>query len=453
MTDVGVYVHIPFCRKKCGYCDFYSVCGKAVTDEKIQEYVENIRYEYYILANQYSSTRILFNNPHQYRSLKSIFFGGGTPSLLSHSQIKEIIYATIRADYSVDTIPDTLLSSTEITFEANPDDLVKDDGDYVRGLKEVGVNRISVGVQSFDIGVLKTLDRTHNPDNVIKSVEYAKQNDMNISLDLIYGAPYETLESWENTVKRAIELDPNHISAYALTLDNEDGGGKTSMAVKIKRGELPPIDVDLQAEKYELTDKLLTDAGYLWYETSNWAKVSPTDDLGDFANTAKNRSLHNMLYWKGQDWLGLGPGAHSHLNIPKEYVSEDVPVEEFRFWDKPNLKNYSDSFEYNRKYSPVDDGGHLIGAITEFEDISREEGKLEKIMLESRLNQDLSKFLQISPKLLAHLKKDGLLDETNHPTVKGRLLGDELTRRIDADVFCDRYQTKRCMTCPQCIME
>ena len=216
------------------------------------------------------------------QALQSVFFGGGTPSLFSSDQLGEILD-------SLSSIHG-IAAGAEITIEANPDTVSLE---YLSELAARGVNRISFGVQSFDPQVLKTLDRTHDPERVPEAVSWAKQAGLRVSVDLIFGAPGESIESWKSTVDRALALQTEHISAYSLIV--EPG---TKLAAQIARGTFADVDEDLNAHKYELVSEMLSEAGLQWYEVSNWGEPS----------------IHNQAYWYSRNWWGYGPGAHSHID-------------------------------------------------------------------------------------------------------------------------------------------
>ena len=219
------------------------------------------------------------------RGLSTVFFGGGTPTLLGP---KPLLAMLERAKDLWDFQP-----GVEITTEANPDSVGQRD---LAELAAGGFTRVSFGVQSSEPKVLKTLDRTHNPELVPVVVHQAKEAGLQVSVDLIYGTPGETLDQWRRTLHQAVALVPDHVSAYALIV--EPG---TALARRIDKGELPPPDDDLQADMYAAADDILAEAGYSWYEISNWAKSS------------HQVSLHNLSYWREADWWGIGPGAHSHV--------------------------------------------------------------------------------------------------------------------------------------------
>lgn len=220
------------------------------------------------------------------REAQTVFFGGGTPTQLPAEQLA-LMLGEIKSTFG-------LASGAEVTTEANPDTV---DREYLETLKEAGFTRLSVGMQSAVPHVLQALDRTHKPENVGEVVRLAKEIGLQVSVDLIYGAPGETIENWQTSLETALGYEPNHISAYALII--EQG---TKLERQIRRGEVVAPDDDLQAEMYELADQMLQDAGFEWYEISNWAKSR------EFV------SRHNLAYWQNTDWWGIGPGAHSHIN-------------------------------------------------------------------------------------------------------------------------------------------
>lgn len=270
------YVHVPFCEVRCGYCDFNTYTSSELGDVKQSTFHEALIQEIEL------SNEILRKNHYPTKRLRSIFYGGGTPTKFEPEQLMAI-NLKLKSEFG-------LVEDAEITTESNPDSISERGINY---LAEAGFNRISFGVQSFDPKVLAVLDRTHRSENVPKVVAAAKQAGLRASLDLIFGTPGETLESWGVTLDRAIELGPEHISAYALIV--EPG---TALARKIKSGQIASVDEDLLADMYELASQKLEAAGLAWYEISNWG----------------NPSVHNLAYWQSQDWWGYGPGAHSHVS-------------------------------------------------------------------------------------------------------------------------------------------
>jgi putative oxygen-independent coproporphyrinogen III oxidase len=376
------YVHIPFCTVKCGYCDFNTYTSNELGTLKQTDFAATLIGEIIL------SAKILQQSNVAPRKLKTVFFGGGTPSLLPAADLIAIL-DELESKFGFQ-------SDAEITFEANPDSVTRES---LRALKDAGFTRISIGMQSAVLDVLKTLERTHNPENVAIALDIAKSLGFRTSLDLIFGAPGETLQQWQQTVLEVIELDPGHLSAYSLIV--EPG---TKLARQISSGELADVDEDLQADKYELADKLLSEAGYSWYEISNWSK---SEDL---------KSNHNLAYWSGQDWWGYGPGAHSHLGS-------------VRWWNHKHPLSYANLLEKNT--SPA--AGR--------EQLDSETAALERILLESRTSEGMSieqiKKLQPGSHLaISQLIADGLIEGPEAIagklllTLKGRLLADAVVRAL-----------------------
>jgi oxygen-independent coproporphyrinogen-3 oxidase len=274
----GVYLHVPFCRVRCGYCDFNTYTATELRGARQDQYADTLLREVELARGVLSRARAR-------RAASTVFFGGGTPTLLPPGDLARML----------DGVRDAfgLTDGAEITVEANPDTVT----DAVAAtLAEAGVTRLSVGMQSSVPHVLAALDRTHDPANVRTAVAAARGAGLDVSVDLIYGAPGESLDDWRDSLVTALGLEPDHVSAYALIV--EEG---TKLARQIRRGEVPAPDDDLQADMYELADEMLTGAGFSWYEVSNWAR----DDA--------HRARHNLAYWRGDDWWGFGPGAHSHV--------------------------------------------------------------------------------------------------------------------------------------------
>jgi oxygen-independent coproporphyrinogen-3 oxidase len=285
-APLSLYLHVPFCSLKCSYCDFNSY---AKLDDLVPDFVEALCRE---LA--------LWSPVVRGRPVETVFFGGGTPSLLPLLDIERII-ATLREEYD-------LAGDTEVTLEANPGTV---DGDYFAGILAAGVNRLSLGFQSLHDDELAALDRIHNAAEAVQCYRWAREAGFRrVNLDLIYGLPDQPLASWQETVEQAIGLAPDHLSAYALTV--EDG---TKLAYDVEHGNVPPPDGDLQAEMYEWAGERLARAGYRQYEISNWSLPGEA-------------CRHNLVYWRNGEWLGLGPGAHSHwrgyrfadVYSPRQYV-------------------------------------------------------------------------------------------------------------------------------------
>jgi putative oxygen-independent coproporphyrinogen III oxidase len=274
----GVYVHVPFCTVRCGYCDFntYTLTELGVDGASVGTYAD------VALRELELATRVLGTTA---PTVKTVFFGGGTPTVMAASDLVRVLDG-IRARFG-------LADGAEVTTEANPDSVTPAS---LRTLAAGGFTRVSIGMQSAVSHVLATLERTHDPANVAKAVEAAKAASLKVSVDLIYGTPGESLPDWRTSLDAAVNLAPDHISAYALVV--EEG---TKLGAQVRRGQLPAPQDDDEATKYELADQVLEAAGFGWYEVSNWAR------------TQVDRCRHNEGYWTDGDWWGLGPGAHSHV--------------------------------------------------------------------------------------------------------------------------------------------
>jgi putative oxygen-independent coproporphyrinogen III oxidase len=379
------YVHIPFCRVRCGYCDFNTYTATELEGAPQSDYAETLIKEISF------SAQVLTLSGIPARKLKSVFFGGGTPTQLPAKDLVKIL-SRLEAEFGLE-------QGAEVTTEANPDNV---DFEYLSALKAGGFNRVSFGMQSAVPSVLKTLERTHNPENLPIVIDAAKRAGLATSVDLIYGAPGETLDEWRTSLEAATSLDPEHISAYSLIV--EDG---TKLARQIRSGQLPEPDEDLQADKYELADAMLRAAGYGWYEVSNWAKTDASTD---------NRSAHNISYWQSQDWWGYGPGAHSHVGG-------------VRWWNVKHPSAYSGKL--------VEGVSPAAGRETLDDRTRLEERILLEIRVESGLSVDQAKAVKPEAvKLIAGFIADELVDAgsalrgTLKLTLKGRLLADALVRQL-----------------------
>lgn len=288
------YVHIPFCVARCGYCDF-----NTYTSEELNGDLRS-GFDAHLVREVELSKEVLDKSGYKPRLFETVFFGGGTPSLFNAKQFRSVLEAL---DQHIGISKDA-----EITTEANPESTSPK---LLEELYSLGVNRLSMGVQSFDDDVLAVLDRSHSKDHVAPLVKTAKELGFEVSIDLIYGAPGESLESWNDTVQQALALGTDHISAYSLIV--EPG---TKLERRVRRGEISAVDEDLNAAKYELATEAFDVAGLSWYEVSNWGKPS----------------RHNSAYWKSQDWWGYGPGAHSHLAGN-------------RFWNQKHPVSYQKALE------------------------------------------------------------------------------------------------------------
>ena len=378
--NLAFYIHIPYCVKRCGYCDFNTYTPSEL---KITEGLAQISNSYIdLLLMEIKAAKVQVG---QSANVPSIFFGGGTPSLMQPDDIGRVISA-IKSEF-------TLLPDAEITMECNPDTVTKES---LAAFRAIGVNRVSFGMQSAVKHVLATLDRTHNPENLLQVTTWAQEVGFSeISVDLIYGTPGESLADWQTSIDAALTLPITHISAYALIV--EEG---TKLAAQIKRGEVAQVDDDLTAEKYLVADKAFTAAGFEWYELSNWAKSG-------------SLSKHNLAYWLGDNWWGAGPGAHSHLNGK-------------RFWNVKHPNLYKERVLANQ--SPVADSEVL-------EELQIES---ERLMLSLRLPSGVDK-QSLNELQLAELSsyvESGHLDQANWNqgratlTLDGRLIADRILRQI-----------------------
>jgi putative oxygen-independent coproporphyrinogen III oxidase len=266
----GIYVHVPFCLTRCGYCDFNAYAG---LDHLKPSYLSALVEEASMAAPAWSGTRFV-----------SVFLGGGTPTTMAPADLRALL-AHLRDRFDV-------ADDAEVTTEANPDTV---DAVSLGALLDAGYARLSIGAQSFDLAVLDALERVHRPDSVRAAIGAARDAGYaNVNLDLIYGANGETLESWERTVREAIALAPEHVSAYALTIEPA-----TPLGRKVVSGAAPAPDPDLQADMFQAACELLREAGYRHYEVSNWAKPG-------------FECRHNLGYWERRPSIGLGAGAHSY---------------------------------------------------------------------------------------------------------------------------------------------
>lgn len=274
----GVYLHVPFCATRCGYCDFNTYTAVELGGGASQS-----SYASTAAAEVRLARRVLGDAD---VSAATVFFGGGTPTVLDPRDLGRLL-GVVRDELG-------LCADAEVTTEANPDSV---DEASLAALRAAGFTRISFGMQSAVPHVLATLDRTHDPERVPQAVAWARTAGFEgVSLDLIYGTPGESQDDWRRSLDAVLAMSPDHVSAYALVV--EDG---TRMAGQVRRCEIPAPDDDELADRYLLADEVLAAAGYDWYEVSNWSR-------GDH-----QRARHNVGYWQGHDWWGVGPGAHSHV--------------------------------------------------------------------------------------------------------------------------------------------
>ena len=375
----GVYVHVPYCRVRCGYCDFNTYTASELRGTTQESYADEVQRELALGAD------VLRRAGLPERAASTVFFGGGTPTLLPASDLGKML-GRIRAEWGI-------ADGAEVTTEANPDSV---DAAYLVELKEAGFTRVSFGMQSAVPSVLATLDRTHSPERLPLVTRWAREAGLQVSVDLIYGTPGEPIEDWERSLDAAIALEPDHLSAYALIVE-----AGTKLAARIKRGEVAAPDDDLHAEMYELADARLSAAGFSWYEVSNWAKGP------DF------RSRHNLSYWTGEDWWGAGPGAHSHVGG-------------VRWWNVKHPAAYAERMA--RGVSPA----HARELLDD------EARRTERVLLESRISDGLpvSALDEAGRRAIAGLIADELVDPASAfagrvvPTLRGRLLADIVVHRL-----------------------
>ena len=403
-SGLALYDHIPFCETKCPYCDFNTYAG---IEALMPSYVG-------ALANEIAGWGKALERP----PLRSVFFGGGTPSYLPTRDLTRLMRA-VRAAFD-------LPRSAEVTLEANPGDTVRE---RLASIRRAGFNRVSIGVQSLDDEELRLLGRRHSAEQAKAGVMAAREAGFdNLNIDLIFGLPGQLVASWEHTLEEALALAPDHVSAYALTL--EEG---TPMAADVAAGRLREPDPDVGAEMYRLAQEVLADAGYVQYEVSNWAKPG-------------RASVHNLAYWQGKPYLGVGPGAHSYLwanGLPPLQEMGDAGA---RFATLRSPRAY---VEAAAGWSP--DGGGAAGAVAASPLVSEREALNcaaamgDYLMMALRLNEGVAdadfaaRFGEpIETRFggaLAECAALGLLAREDGRTLlteRGRLLGNEVFERVVA---------------------
>ncbi|MBM7810916.1 radical SAM family heme chaperone HemW [Saccharothrix algeriensis] len=373
----GVYVHVPFCATRCGYCDFNTyTAGELGTSASPASWLEGLRRELDLAA------AVLGDAP----AADTVFVGGGTPSLLGAAGLADVL-AAVRSSFG-------LAEHAEVTTESNPESTSRA---FFAAIRDAGYTRVSLGMQSAARNVLAVLDRAHTPGRPVAAAREARAAGFDhVNLDLIYGTPGETADDLRASLGAVREAGVDHVSAYALIV--EEG---TALARRVRRGELPAPDDDVLADRYELIDAELTAQGLRWYEVSNWA-------AGPAA-----RCRHNVLYWQGADWWGAGPGAHSHVGG-------------VRWW---NVKHPA-------KYSGLLAGGRSPAAGREV--LTAEDRRVERVLLELRLAEGLpADALDEDGRAEAKAAAaDGLLDPAALDagrcvlTDRGRLLADAVVRRL-----------------------
>lgn len=376
MTPLSVYVHVPFCASRCGYCDFNTYTATELGDAVQQRTFHRVLIDEVAIAKRHLGADAAD------RQVETVFFGGGTPTILEPQALTEILEA-VRDQFG-------LADNAEVTTEANPETV---DPRYLEQLREGGFTRISLGMQSTAPQVLKTLDRVHSPGRGIAAAKEAKAAGFDhVNLDLIYGTPGESDDDLRRSIDDALSAGIDHLSAYALVV--EDG---TPLARRVRRGEMPLPDDDIAAHRYEILDDMLEQAGLRWYEVSNWARP-------------QGECRHNLAYWRNHDWWGIGPGAHSH-------------VDGVRWWNHKHPATYAQSVAAGERPAA---GEERLG------DAERE---LERVMLGIRLREGLDSS-GLDPHVVSALVDRGLLEPGDLAggravlTRAGRLLGDDVVRSL-----------------------
>lgn len=374
----GFYVHVPFCVTRCGYCDF-----NTYTAAELGPGASHRDYADTAIAEVRLARRVLGDAE---LPVETVFFGGGTPTLLPPGDLARIL-AAVDAEFG-------LRPGAEVTTEANPESV---DPASLERLREGGFTRVSFGMQSAREHVLKVLDRHHTPGRAAQAVQEARKAGFeHVNLDLIYSTPGESDDDWRASLAAAIEAEPDHVSAYSLIV--EEG---TRLAARIRRGELPMPDDDVAADRYLIADAMLAEAGFGWYEVSNWAT---SDDA---------RCRHNLLYWTGGDWWAVGPGAHSHVGGT-------------RWW---NVKHPA---AYAQRLAAGVSPAHAREVLAD------EDRETERLMLELRLSSGYP-LAEVAPRArtaVAAALGGGLLEVEPFRagrmvlTLKGRLLADALVRDL-----------------------
>ncbi|WP_113704030.1 radical SAM family heme chaperone HemW [Nonomuraea lactucae] len=374
----GFYVHVPFCVTRCGYCDFNTYTAAELGPGASQrDYADTAVAEVRLARRVLGDAEL---------PVETVFFGGGTPTLLPPGDLARIL-AAIDAEFG-------LAPGAEVTTEANPESVGPAS---LEQLREGGFTRVSFGMQSAREHVLQVLDRRHTPGRAAQAVREARKAGFDhVNLDLIYSTPGESDDDWRASLTAAIEAEPDHVSAYSLIV--EEG---TRLAARIRRGELPMPDDDVAADRYQIADAMLGEAGFRWYEVSNWAT---SDDA---------RCRHNLLYWTGGDWWAVGPGAHSHVGGT-------------RWWNVKHPAAYAQRLSAG--VSPAH-AREVLGA---------DDRETERLMLELRLASGYP-LAEVAPRArtaVAAALGGGLLEPEPFKaglmvlTLKGRLLADALVRDL-----------------------
>ena len=371
---ISLYLHVPFCATRCGYCDFNTYTAAelgSAPGASRTAFLAAARTELQLAAHVLGA-----------RTVDTVFVGGGTPTLLAADELVGLLGA-VRERF-------TLAPGAEVTTECNPESV---DEAYLNALVEGGFTRISFGMQSARPHVLKVLERRHTPGRVADVVGWARAAGFgSVSLDLIYGTPGESVDDWRASLAAALACRPDHMSAYALII--EDG---TRLAAQIRRGEVPPPVDDDQADFYEVADRELTAAGLDWYELSNWSRPG-------------HECRHNLAYWRGNPWWGVGPGAHSHVGG-------------VRWWNVKHPRSYSEALRQG------------VSPAAAREVLAPDDRRIERVLLESRLSSGLPLSV-LTPSEQARVRDlvargwVALNEDALTLTLQGRLLADAVVRDL-----------------------
>lgn len=389
---LGIYLHVPFCATRCGYCDFNTYTAEelgSAPGASRSSWVAGVRAELAL-----ASAVLGPDAP----GVSTVFVGGGTPTLLPAADL----VAALRS------VRDTfgLAPGAEVTTEANPDSVTLQS---LEALRAGGFTRVSFGMQSARPEVLRVLERTHTPGRAVAVARQAREAGFeHVNLDLIYGTPGETLDGWRESLEAALSAEPDHVSAYALIVETG-----TRLAERVRRGEIAPPDDDLMADMYDVADEALCAAGLDWYEVSNWAQDAAAAAPGGSGNGNGGLCRHNLGYWLGADWWGVGPGSHSHVGGT-------------RWWNVRHPGSWAGHLAAGR--SPAQ-AREVLGA---------QDRRVERVMLELRLRSGLGLDVLDEPgrAAAARAAEDGLLDAASltggraRLTRRGRLLADRVVHDL-----------------------
>ena len=377
-TPLAFYLHVPFCAVRCGYCDFNTYSPDQVDTDAVAVWARSAHAEI-DLARRVLGAAV--------PPLTSVFVGGGTPTMVPPVLLAGLL-DHVRSAFGLE-------AGAEVTTEANPETVTPA---LLEALLGAGFTRLSLGMQSSVPHVLRVLDRVHTPGRALEAVRQARAAGFeDISLDLIYGTPGESMDDWRASLDAALGVAPDHLSAYSLII--EDG---TALAGRIRRGQLPAPDDDDLADKYLLTEDVLSEAGFDWYEVSNWSRGT------------RHRSRHNLAYWRGHNWWGIGPGAHSHVGG-------------VRWWNVRHPRRYGALLAEGR--SPGE-GREVLDAV---------ERRVERVLLELRIADGLplDVLTPTERERVPRLAAEGLLGVDDSAgrgrlvlTLRGRLLADAVVRRL-----------------------